>query len=118
MIRAALVAVALAALPVTAAEPETPRVALFAADGFPVVDAAPVDIANLRQAPGVVVLDSPAALVASLKPGAFDALVLPYGSAFPLDAWPAIRDFVQGGGGLVVLGGEPFAQPVRLARGC
>jgi hypothetical protein len=42
-------------------------------------------------------------------------LVLPYGSAFPADAWPAIRDFVREGGGLVVLGGAPFHQPVRRA---
>ena len=44
-------------------------------------------------------------------------LVLPYGSAFPLEAWPAIRDFVKHGGGLVVLGGAPFHQPVRQEKG-
>jgi hypothetical protein len=42
--------------------------------------------------------------------------VLPYGSAFPLEAWPAIRDFVKQGGGLVVLGGAPFHQPVRREK--
>ena len=44
-------------------------------------------------------------------------LLLPYGSAFPVDAWPAIRDFVRAGGSLVVLGGAPFHQPVRLEKG-
>ena len=41
------------------------------------------------------------------------SLLLPYGSAFPLEAWPAIRGFLKAGGGLVVLGGAPFEQPVR-----
>jgi hypothetical protein len=40
-------------------------------------------------------------------------LILPYGSAFPLECWPAIRNFLGMGGGLVVLGGAPFYQPVR-----
>ena len=43
-------------------------------------------------------------------------LVLPYGSAFPLEAWPAIRELVKQGGGLVVLGGAPFHQPVRREK--
>ena len=42
-----------------------------------------------------------------------DVLVLPYGSAFPLDAWPRIRGFLRRGGGLAVLGGAPFHEPVR-----
>ncbi len=42
--------------------------------------------------------------------------MLPYGSAFPLEAWAAIRDFVKQGGGLVVLGGAPFHQPVRQEK--
>ena len=62
-------------------------------------------------------LDSPAALGARLKLRDFDVLVLPYGSSFPVDAWPAIRDFVRAGGGLVVLGGAPLHQPVRLEKG-
>jgi hypothetical protein len=39
-------------------------------------------------------------------------LILTYGSAFPLDAWDAVRAFIWDGGGIVVLGGAPFHQPV------
>ena len=37
-------------------------------------------------------------------------LVLPYGSAFPEDAWSSIYGFLQGGGNLLVLGGRPFTR--------
>jgi hypothetical protein len=37
-------------------------------------------------------------------------LVLPYGSAFPEDCWPAIRQFLGRGGNLLVLGGQPFTR--------
>ncbi len=94
-----------------------PRIAVFRAAGFPTVDAPALSDATLDAALAgleVETLASPAALTEKLKPGAFDVLVLPYGSAFPLDAWPALRGFVQRGGGLVVLGGAPFHQPVRI----
>jgi hypothetical protein len=35
-------------------------------------------------------------------------LVLPYGSSFPEEDWPAIYSFLQRGGNLLVLGGRPF----------
>src|SRR5215471_3015383 len=37
-------------------------------------------------------------------------LVLPYGSAFPEESWPVIREFLEHGGDLVVLGGRPFTR--------
>jgi len=37
-------------------------------------------------------------------------LVLPYGSAFPEAAWSAIREFLERGGNLLVLGGRPFTR--------
>ena len=37
-------------------------------------------------------------------------LVMPYGSAFPEAAWPAIYAYLQRGGNLLTLGGRPFAQ--------
>ncbi|MEM8934212.1 MAG: hypothetical protein AAGE94_23665, partial [Acidobacteriota bacterium] len=46
-----------------------------------------------------------------------DALILPYGSAFPLEAWTEIHFFVERGGSLVVLGGAPFHQPVLVDDG-
>ena len=41
-----------------------------------------------------------------------DLLVLPYGSAFPADAWPAIRTYIYGGGNLLNLGGRALWVPV------
>src|SRR5262245_55061109 len=37
-------------------------------------------------------------------------LVLPYGSAFPEETWPAIHEFLEHGGNLLVLGGRPFTR--------
>jgi hypothetical protein len=91
------------------------KVALFRATGFPTVDAPEIPGAVLDEALAglpVTVLDSPRSLAESLRRDAAGVLLLPYGSAFPLEAWPAIRAFVKEGGGLVVLGGAPFEQPV------
>lgn len=101
---------------------ETPgrRVAVFRTAGFPTVDAPAIPAGTLDQAlagSSSTAYGSAAALADALRGGQADVLVLPYGSAFPVEAWPAIRGFVEGGGGLVVLGGAPFAQPVRTKGG-
>ncbi|HJS59374.1 MAG TPA: hypothetical protein VKA01_14825 [Vicinamibacteria bacterium] len=91
-------------------------VGLFHARGFPTIDAREIARATLDEALSglpVVAFDSPRALVEGLRPRDVDVLLLPHGSAFPLEAWPAIRRFLKGGGGLVALGGAPFTQPVR-----
>ncbi|HWO09747.1 MAG TPA: hypothetical protein VNN80_09720, partial [Polyangiaceae bacterium] len=92
------------------------RIALFCAPGFPTIDAPAVPAAVLDEALAGFALDraeSPEALAARLAEPDTRALVLPHGSAFPLLAWPAIARFLRRGGGLVVLGGAPFHQPVR-----
>lgn len=97
-----------------------PRAAIFRARGFPTVDAPAIGDAVLAEALAGLPVDrlgSVAALERDLDPARYDVLVLPYGSAFPLEAWPAIRDFVSAGGGLVVLGGAPFHQPVLAEDG-
>ena len=97
-----------------------PRAVLFRAAGFPTADAPAIDDSTLATAVSglpVETIDSPSALAARLERADDDVLVLSYGSAFPLEAWPAIRDFVKQGGGLVVLGGAPFHQPVRQEKG-
>jgi hypothetical protein len=47
-------------------------------------------------------------------PAEGDLLVLPYGSAFPADAWEAIRQYLNRGN-LLVLGGRPLFVPVYRA---
>src|ERR1700741_4167674 len=49
-------------------------------------------------------------LASALAESATRLLVLPYGSAFPEESWPAIRVFLQHGGNLLVLGGRPFTR--------
>jgi hypothetical protein len=107
------------AIAATAEEARPPRAAVFQAPGFPSADAPAIDEATLAAALAglpVETFDSPGGLASGLKRADHDVLVLPYGSAFPLEAWSAIRDFVKQGGGLVVLGGAPFHQPVRQEK--
>lgn len=78
----------------------------FAEPGFPAVDAP-------RALPAIPAVEATtvAALDSLLRqPGA--VLVWRHGSTFPLDAWPAIRGFLESGGDLVYLGGVPFGRPV------
>ena len=85
-------------------------VAVFAEAGFPVADAAapsPGQLENIL--PGAYFAGS-GQLAAVLKDSATRTLVLPYGSAFPEQAWPDIFHFLQHGGNLVVLGGRPFTR--------
>ena len=92
-----------------------PRALLFRAEGFPTVDAAVVDdtvLDNAIQGLEVTRATSTADLSAHLTREEVDVLVMPYGSAFPVDAWPAIRSFLEHGGGLANLGGAPLHVPV------
>jgi len=84
----------------------------FAEPGFPVVDARP----TLPDIPAAVVATDVRTLDSLLRqPGA--VLVWRHGSAFPLEAWPALRRFFESGGNLLHLGGEPFTRPVSGAVG-
>jgi len=105
--------------PADVRDPNRPvRAALFQAEGFPTVDSPVIEKATLDAAlAGLPVerLGSVSELDAKLRVRNYDALVLPYGSAFPEAAWPAIRNYLNHGGSLVVLGGAPFYQPVRTS---
>lgn len=46
-----------------------------------------------------------------------DLLVLPYGSSVPITAWPAIHAYLQRGGNLLIIGGQPLQVPVDGAAG-
>lgn len=97
------------------------RIALFNAPDFPTVDAPeiPGDVLD-KALEGLSVehMTSPGQLGHELNVRLHGVLILPHGSAFPLDAWIPIRSFVKNGGSLLVLGGAPFHQPViRTADG-
>jgi hypothetical protein len=90
------------------------KTVVFWQPGFPTVDSVPLDRAALAQAlagmdaqfADLQALQAPATLAGA------DLLVLPYGSAFPADAWNEIEAYLHGGGSLLIAGGEPFRVPV------
>ena len=91
-----------------------PRIAVFFDESFPAVDGVAADKTVLQQSFGswnVVYLNS-GDLKKQLSASAHDVLVLPYGSAFPKEAWSSIIKFLQAGGSWVNLGGAPFSVPV------
>src|SRR5579859_319709 len=91
----------------------TAQVVVFWQPGFPTVSSRPVDRATLSAALHPAFVD----LKALEATGALDQaelLVLPYGSAFPVGAWKAIDAYLQHGGNLLVLGGQPLQAPVTL----
>jgi hypothetical protein len=94
------------------AQSNTNTPVVFLQSGFPAIDtevpsrewfaqilpsARYVDLAQLR---------SGEALIAA------PLLVLPYGSAVPATAWPAIQKYLSGGGNLLVVGGQPMHVPI------
>jgi hypothetical protein len=93
----------------------SPTAAAFVAEGFPTVDAPALGNALDAAFVGLPVAraGTPSRLAALLQRADIGALILPYGSAFPVEAWGSIRSFLANGGSLVVLGGAPFYQPVR-----
>ncbi|HEX4006821.1 MAG TPA: alpha-amylase family protein [Acidobacteriaceae bacterium] len=89
------------------------KVVVFAESGFPVVSSQPVSRETLAAALGP---DATFAGIEELsKPQTLHGaslLVLPYGSALPVDAWDAIEAYLHSGGNLLVLGGQPLRVPV------
>ena len=90
-------------------------IALFHSEGFPFIDTPPLKKEDLEMALKgykYKILSTPEDINKRLNRNGFDLLILPYGSAFPLQAWNGIRHFLKDGGNLLVLGGAPFHQPV------
>lgn len=116
----AVVAAILFAVGAAAAEEAvTPRVTLFLEPDFPAIDVPAPDALALMKDLGtarlcVAGLDS---LAAALAPGRTDVLILPYGSAFPVQAWPALHAYLAAGGNWINLGGVPLAVPVVREHG-
>jgi hypothetical protein len=88
-----------------------PSVIVFWEDGLPAADTA-----QPSRGPLSAVLPDDAAftnadhLSEALNERETELLVMPFGSAFPEDAWPAIHGYLERGGNLLVLGGRPFTR--------
>ncbi len=94
-------------------------VAVFFEPGFPSVDIAEIGQGALGESlAGLDVewLDADR-LSRDLDGGRYDVLVMPFGSAYPEAAWPAIRRFLEAGGNWANLGGRPFSIPVAREGG-
>lgn len=95
---------------------KTGPVVVFRATDFPTIDAPAVDDAILAQALSGMSSARANERELATRLQSASTLVLPYGSAFPVDSWPAIRSFLKEGGNLAVLGGAPFHEPVYRDR--
>jgi hypothetical protein len=87
---------------------------VFWQEGFPTVDSQSVSRQALNEA--LSAMGPSFADIEELKQGEVlkdaDLLVLPYGSAFPAEAWKAILDYLGQGGSILNLGGRPLFVPV------
>jgi hypothetical protein len=90
------------------------RAIVFWEADFPQIDGCQITRENLEQA--LTSFDvsyvSEQHLIEQLRVDRCDLLVMPYGSAFPQRAWPAVLGYLRAGGNLLNLGGAPFAVPV------
>src|SRR5438034_996036 len=84
------------------------NIVVFSDTGFSAADSAsPQQPTGLLPGARVASADQLPVMLASPSTA---LLVLPYGSAFPEQAWPDIHQFLQRGGNLLVLGGRPFSR--------
>ena len=93
-----------------AAQSGLSSVVVFSEPGFPAADSAAPSPQQLAAISSDAQLASANQLPAALTAPAAPLLILPYGSAFPEQAWPAIKQFLDRGGNLLVFGGKPFTR--------
>lgn len=77
---------------------------------FPVADSAAVSAQALQQGFSGARVVTVGQLSDALLSQATTLLVMPYGSAYPEVAWPAILRYLERGGDMIVLGGKPFTR--------
>ncbi|HWF92855.1 MAG TPA: alpha-amylase family protein [Terriglobales bacterium] len=94
------------------------KVVVFSEQNFPSVDTQPVSVHTLSTAlgPDVAFADLDGLRNEETLRGT-DLLVLPYGSAVPVEAWPAIERYLHTGGNLLIIGGKPLHVPVAKNGG-
>jgi hypothetical protein len=83
---------------------------VFSEAGFPAADSAGPSPEQVQTMLPGAQLASTQQLANLLNATSTRLLVLPYGSAFPEEAWPDIYRFLHRGGNLLVLGGRPFTR--------
>jgi hypothetical protein len=105
-----VVGIAVFAIGTKAAATEVSPVLVFSEPNFPAADTAMPSIDRLRAQLPTATFVGADALVENLAFPATRLLVLPYGSAFPESAWPAIHAYLHKGGNLLVIGGKPFSR--------
>lgn len=88
------------------------RTVVWFESGVSAVDAPQPSAAALERGFSGTQLEPADDLPKALKDSATDLLVLPYGSAFPVQEWDAIHQYLQRGGNLLTVGGKPFTRPV------
>jgi hypothetical protein len=96
---------------------QKPAVIVFWEDGFPAADTAQPSRGQLSAVlPGTTFtnLDH---LSEALSAEETKLLVMPFGSAFPEEAWGVIHGYLARGGNLLVLGGRPFTRAVYKEKG-
>jgi hypothetical protein len=92
-------------------------VVVFSEAGFPAADSVSPSSSQLGSwLPGAQ-MASAEGMHTLLAAPATHLLVLPYGSAFPEQGWPDIQQFLQRGGNLLVLGGQPFTRSAYREAG-
>lgn len=107
---AAIHVILLMALPPLLPAQTLPGVVVFSEPGFPSVDSAAPSSAQVTAILPGATLATSGQLPALLSTSATRLLVLPYGSAFPEGAWADIEPYLQRGGNLMVMGGQPFTR--------
>ncbi|MFZ0734221.1 MAG: hypothetical protein WAM79_18015 [Candidatus Sulfotelmatobacter sp.] len=97
-------------VPVMFAQEKNGNVVVFTEAGFPAADSvapSPQQLESLFSGANLANADH---LGEALAASSTRLLVLPYGSAFPEMSWPAIKQFLDRGGNLLVFGGKPFTR--------
>ena len=93
---------------------EKSKVAVFFEPSFPAEDGMAIDRSILERAFAghEIAFLGLNDLKDKLNPPSFQLLVLPYGSAFPKEAWVSVSRYLREGGNWLNLGGIPFSRPV------
>jgi len=83
---------------------------VFYEPGFPSADSPSASGEALHAAFSDAAFADAQQLASELEKPESDLLVMPYGSAYPEAAWPAILRYLDRGGNLLALGGKPFTR--------